>query len=119
MNKVHAVHRHSIFIAALLVSLFAVPVSAQTLIAAETVKRQSWRQTLALYGTLTSPRSAQLTPRVAGLVAQTHVEAGDQVEIADALEASDAPRVEACLTELERYTKELAQNVLAARKTRA
>ena len=40
-------------------------------------------------------------------------------QIADALEASDAPCVEACLTELERYTKELAQNVLAARKTRA
>ena len=39
-------------------------------------------------------------------------------QIADALEASDAPRVEACLTELERYTKELAQNVLAARETR-
>lgn len=101
MNKAYAVHRYSIFIAALLVSSFGAAVSAQTLVAVETVESQSWQQTLTLYGTLTSPRSAQLTPRVAGLVAETHVEAGDMVATGDALITLDSKLARLTLNETE------------------
>lgn len=55
-------------------------VAAPATVSTAEVDMRRWRQTLPLYGTLTSPRDAQLTPRVAGLVDAVHVDAGDVVE---------------------------------------
>lgn len=49
------------------------------------VEQRRWQQTVPLYGTLTSPRDAQLTARVAGLVDSVVVEAGDRVGAGDTL----------------------------------
>ncbi len=53
------------------------------------VEKRPWRQTLPLYGTLTAPRDADVTARVAGLVAQVGVDAGDTVEAGDTLVMPD------------------------------
>lgn len=65
---------------------------ASTLAAAEPavvdtvrVEERRWQQTVPLYGTLTSPRDAELMPRIAGLVETVAVDAGDRVEAGDTL----------------------------------
>ena len=56
-----------------------------TLVDTATVDARRWQQTVPLYGTLTSPRDAEVTPRVAGLVASVAVDAGDRVQAGDTL----------------------------------
>lgn len=59
--------------------------AAPTTVETVDVEKRRWRQTLPLYGTLTSPRDAELTPRVAGLVERVDVDAGDQVAAGETL----------------------------------
>ncbi|WP_158583431.1 efflux RND transporter periplasmic adaptor subunit [Salinisphaera sp. Q1T1-3] len=52
-------------------------------------EKRPWTQRLSLHGTLTSPRDAEITPRVAGLVAAVDIEAGDRVAAGDTLVTLD------------------------------
>ncbi|ERJ19182.1 Secretion protein HlyD [Salinisphaera shabanensis E1L3A] len=49
------------------------------------VEERRWQQTVPLYGTLTSPRDADVMPRIAGLVETVAVDAGDRVSAGDTL----------------------------------
>ncbi|WP_353248467.1 efflux RND transporter periplasmic adaptor subunit [Salinisphaera sp. T31B1] len=55
------------------------------LVSVAEVEQRRWRQTVPLHGTLTSPRDARLTPRLAGLVERVDVDAGDRVRAGDTL----------------------------------
>ena len=59
--------------------------AAPATVATTTVEKRGWQQTVPLYGTLTSPRDAAVTPRVAGLVDSVAVDAGDRVDAGDTL----------------------------------
>lgn len=75
------------------------------------VEQRRWQQTVPLYGTLTSPRDADLTPRVAGLVESVHVDAGDRVSTGDTLLRLDR--------RLEELTLDTLQASVAAARAQA
>ncbi len=82
-------HAHALlrFCSTLALALVANALQAAepALVSVVEVEQRRWQQTVPLYGTLTSPRDAQLTPRVAGLVDTVEVDAGDRVRAGDTL----------------------------------
>lgn len=100
MNSGEALRRPWLGMLCIMGGLLASPVmAAPTLVAVEPVQKQQWRQTVPLYGTLTSPRDAELTPRIAGLVEKTHVDAGDRVDQGDTLITLDVTLARLSLAE--------------------
>ncbi len=75
--------------------------AAPALVETARVEKGPWRQTLPLYGTLTAPRDADVTARVAGLVAQVSVDAGDTVNAGDTLVTLDRQLAVLTLSTLE------------------
>lgn len=70
---------------ALAIAAWTAQAAEPALVSVVEVEQRRWQQTVPLYGTLTSPRDAQLTPRVAGLVETVEVDAGDRVSQGEAL----------------------------------
>lgn len=87
-----------------------------TLVDTVTVDERRWQQTVPLYGTLTSPRDAEVTPRVAGLVASVAVDAGDRVQAGDTLIELDRTLESLTLATLEASVAEAEAQLAEARR---
>jgi len=87
-----------------------------TLVDTATVDARRWQQTVPLYGTLTSPRDAEVTPRVAGLVASVAVDAGDRVQAGDTLIELDRTLESLTLATLEASVAEAEAQLAEARR---
>ena len=106
------------FVAGCVVALAAGPVLAAepTLVDTVSVDERRWQQAVPLYGTLTSARDAELTPRVAGLVASVSVDAGDRVKAGDTLIELDRTLEALTLTTLEASVTEAEAQLAEARR---
>lgn len=82
-------------IAPLLLMLATVPCAAQTEVGIVAARASDVVRELRLSGTLTPEHRAGLSPRVDGLVAEVHVEAGDKVSAGDVVLQLDATLAEA------------------------
>ena len=80
------------------------------------VDERRWQQTVPLYGTLTSPRDADVTPRIAGLVDTVAVDAGDRVAAGDTLIELDRALARLELDTLQASADEAAAQVDEARR---
>ncbi|WP_423821097.1 efflux RND transporter periplasmic adaptor subunit [Salinisphaera sp. SPP-AMP-43] len=79
------------WLAAIATSLiWATAVDAATPVGVTEAEQRPWRQSVLLHGTLSSPRDAEITPRIAGLVAKVAVDAGDRVAAGDTLITLDS-----------------------------
>ncbi|WP_184947526.1 efflux RND transporter periplasmic adaptor subunit [Salinisphaera orenii] len=101
-----------------LVMLFvgSTALAAPTMVETVDVEQQRWRQTLPLYGTLTSPRDAELTPRVAGLVERVDVDAGDRVDAGETLITLDRSLARLTLNTLEASVAEARAQLAEAER---
>ena len=80
------------------------------------VDERRWQQTVPLYGTLTSPRDADVTPRIAGLVETVAVDAGDRVKAGDTLIELDRALSRLELDTLQASADEAAAQLEEARR---
>lgn len=79
------------WLAAIATSLiWATAVDAATPVGVTEAEQRPWRESVSLHGTLSSPRDAEITPRIAGLVAEVAVDAGDRVAAGDTLITLDS-----------------------------
>lgn len=104
--------------AAVATAALAVPALAQDAVpvAVAVPKQVEVSERIRLTGTLTAERSARLSPRVDGLVARVHVDAGDRVEVGAPLLELDAAVARLALKRAQAGTAEAAARSAEAQR---